>query len=75
MTLTVDLHIGRALRNRRRIVGLSQDSLAAELGVTHQTVNKYETGAIRMSAVQVFRASKVLTMPVSQFFPLDEVVG
>ena len=38
----IDEHVGKRLRLRRSILGLSQEELAKTLGITFQQVQKYE---------------------------------
>ncbi|HTM82206.1 helix-turn-helix transcriptional regulator [Asticcacaulis sp.] len=64
----VDVHVGMAIRRRRRSIGMSQGTLAEEMGVTPQQVQKYETAASRISASKVFQAGRALKVPVSYFF-------
>ena len=45
----VDLHVGARIRMRRKILGVSQERLADDLGLTFQQVQKYERGANRVS--------------------------
>lgn len=64
----IDEHLGRAVRFRRKMLGLTQEQLAESLGVRFQQVQKYECAANRMSAARLFQVAKVLEMPVSEFF-------
>lgn len=64
----VNRAIGRRLRRRRRQLSMTQASLAAGLGVSFQQVQKYETGCNRMSAAQLYRASRVLETSLTYFF-------
>ena len=64
----VDVHIGQRLRTRRKAVGLSQEQLAARVGVTFQQLQKYEKGTNRISASRLFGLAQVLSTPVSHFF-------
>lgn len=64
----VDVHVGALIRARRKEIKLSQQALAAALGLTFQQVQKYESGHNRISASKLYAASKVLNMPVSAFF-------
>src|SRR5690606_10979713 len=64
----IDIHVGKRLRLRRSILGLSQEKLAEELGITFQQVQKYEKGINRVSASRLYEVGKVLTVPVSFFF-------
>ena len=69
----VDVHVGNRLRARRVLVGMSQESLAANIGLTFQQVQKYERGANRIGASRLFELAKVLQVPVSYFF--EDVPG
>lgn len=64
----VDEHVGNKLRQRRTLVGMTQEDLANAVGITFQQVQKYENGANRVSAGRLFEFSKILTVPVSFFF-------
>lgn len=69
----VDIHVGQAIRRRRRILGLSQDDLAAALGVTPQQIQKYEKALSRISASKLFMVARALKVPVAYFFAdIDE---
>ncbi len=64
----VNLAIGRRLRRRRRLLGLTQTDLATSLGLQFQQVQKYECSASRISAARLFMLAKVLKAPVNYFF-------
>lgn len=64
----VDVHVGKRLRLRRTILGLSQEAIGSAIGVTFQQVQKYERGVNRMGSSRLYEFSKVLTVPVSYFF-------
>ena len=64
----INRRIGRRLRQRRRLLGMTQSDVAAQCGVGFQQVQKYEAGQTGLSAVQLVRLSKVLSVPVSYFF-------
>lgn len=64
----VDIHVGSRVRLRRTLLGLSQEKLAAAIGLTFQQVQKYERGANRIGASRLFELSRVLDVPVSFFF-------
>ena len=46
----VDMHVGKRIRLRRTLLGMSQEQLGGELNITFQQVQKYERGANRLSA-------------------------
>lgn len=64
----VDQHVGQRLRLRRTMLGVSQESLAASIGLTFQQVQKYERGSNRISASKLFSIAKALNTPISFFF-------
>jgi transcriptional regulator with XRE-family HTH domain len=73
-TRRVDQHVGERIRARRTELGLTQEQLAEALNVSYQQVQKYETGANRISAGRIFELARKLRVDVSYFFdglPLD----
>jgi transcriptional regulator with XRE-family HTH domain len=64
----VDQHVGRRLRMRRLMLAMSQEKLAAALGLTFQQVQKYERGANRMGASRLQQMSHILQVPIEFFF-------
>lgn len=63
-----DRHVGARMRERRIMVGLSQQELAELIGVTYQQAHKYETGINRISAGRLYMLAKALAVDVSHFF-------
>lgn len=68
MVSDIDIHVGKRLRRRRRLLGLTQDNLASQVGVRFQQIQKYECGANRISAARLFELSEVLNVPVQYFY-------
>src|ERR1700749_1437008 len=68
LTDLIDIHLGRRLRRRRRILGLTQQQLAGACGVRFQQIQKYECAANRMSAARLWQLAEVLEVPVSYFY-------
>lgn len=64
----VDEHVGKRVRLRRQLLGMSQEKLGGALGLTFQQVQKYERGANRIGASRLFEMSRVLDVPVAFFF-------
>ena len=64
----IDMHVGKRLRLRHTLRGISQEQLGAELSVTSQQVQKWERGANQISASQLLDISQILEVPVSCFF-------
>jgi transcriptional regulator with XRE-family HTH domain len=63
-----DHHVGARIRERRVMLGLSQQQLAQMIGVTYQQAHKYERGLNRISAGRLYEIAQVLSVPVSWFF-------
>ena len=64
----VDVHVGRRLRSRRTMLGMSQENLGDAVGVTFQQIQKYEKGLNRIGSSRLFEFSRVLNVSVSYFF-------
>src|SRR5438105_14079789 len=67
-TQDVDRHVGARVRERRIMLGLTQQQLADLIGVTYQQAHKYERGINRVSAGRLFEIARVLSVPVSYVF-------
>jgi transcriptional regulator with XRE-family HTH domain len=67
-TQDIDRHVGSRIRERRIMLGLTQQQLADLIGVTYQQAHKYERGINRVSAGRLFEVAQVLSVPVSHFF-------
>lgn len=63
-----DRYVGRRIRERRVMLGLSQQQLSDMIGVTYQQAHKYERGINRISAGRLFEISQVLRVPVGYFY-------
>jgi transcriptional regulator with XRE-family HTH domain len=63
-----DRYVGNRIRERRVMLGLSQQQLAQMIGVTYQQAHKYERGLNRISAGRLYEIAQVLSVPVSWFF-------
>ena len=68
MATSIDLHVGRRLRRRRRLMGMTQQQLANMVGIRFQQVQKYECGANRITASRLFELSSALSVPVQYFY-------
>ncbi|MDQ2804419.1 MAG: helix-turn-helix domain-containing protein [Pseudomonadota bacterium] len=64
----IDVHVGSRIRLRRTLLGLSQERLGDQLGLTFQQIQKYERGVNRVGASRLFDLSRVLDVPISFFF-------
>ncbi|MBI3676386.1 MAG: helix-turn-helix transcriptional regulator [Proteobacteria bacterium] len=67
-TTGVDSQIGMRLRVRRMLVGMSQEKLGEQLGLTFQQVQKYEKGTNRISASRLFQTAHILGVRIEYFF-------
>lgn len=64
----IDVHVGQRVRQRRTLLGYSQERLADALNLTFQQVQKYERGANRVGAGRLYELSHALDVPVNYFF-------
>ena len=64
----VDVHVGSAIRKLRRDAGMTQQQLADMVGIKFQQIQKYETGANRVSASRLWDIADALDVKVSFFF-------
>jgi transcriptional regulator with XRE-family HTH domain len=71
----IDVRVGARIRERRAVLGLTQDQLATAIGVTFQQVQKYERAANRISASRLYYMSKVLGVDVPYFYEEYEESG
>ena len=64
----VDIHVGKRVRLRRTLLGMSQEKLGKAINLTFQQVQKYERGTNRIGSSRLYQLSQVLDIPVSYFF-------
>ena len=64
----MDRHVGMRVRLRRNMLGMSQERLGEQLGLTFQQVQKYEHGSNRVSASRLSQLSEALGVPISFFY-------
>jgi transcriptional regulator with XRE-family HTH domain len=64
----VDVHVGQRVRQRRWMVGMTQQQLGNKVGIKFQQIQKYETGTNRISASRLWDIAAALDVPVSFFF-------
>ena len=64
----IDIHVGSRIRLRRNMLGVSQERLGEQLGITFQQIQKYEKGTNRVGASRLQAISSILNVPVSFFF-------
>ena len=68
MAKRVDVHVGQRIRQRRWMLGVTQQQLADRVGIKFQQIQKYETGANRVSSSRLWDIGEALEVPVSFFF-------
>jgi transcriptional regulator with XRE-family HTH domain len=64
----VDVHVGKRVRHRRWMLGVTQQQLAERVGIKFQQIQKYETGMNRISASRLWDIAEALDVPISFFF-------
>ena len=64
----IDVYVGSRVRLRRLMIGMSQEKLGKEVGLTFQQIQKYEKGVNRIGASRLFQLSQVLDVPIQFFF-------
>ena len=64
----IDIHVGSRVRVRRMMLGMSQEKLGEQLGITFQQIQKYEKGANRIGASRLQHIARIFNVPVSFFF-------
>lgn len=64
----IDIHVGKRLRQRRTILGMSQEAIGDAIGVTFQQIQKYERGVNRIGSSRLYEFSRILSVPVAYFF-------
>ncbi len=64
----VDVFVGNKLREKRIMLGLSQDAVGKMLGISFQQIQKYERGANRIASSRLYEFSKAFNAPVAHFF-------
>lgn len=64
----VDVYVGKRLRMRRKLLGLSQDDLGKQVGITFQQIQKYERGVNRMGASRLWEFAQALQISEAYFF-------
>ena len=68
MAHPIDVHVGRRLRQRRRLLGLTQEKLAQAVDIRFQQIQKYESGSNRISASRLWSLAKALDVSITYFF-------
>lgn len=69
----IDTYVGMRMRRRRQLLGMSQERLAEQIGVTFQQVQKYEKGINRIGASRLQKIAEVLRTSPAFFFEQDDL--
>lgn len=64
----VDAHVGKRIRHRRWMIGMTQQQLADKVGIKFQQIQKYETGMNRVSASRLWDIADTLGVNIAFFF-------
>ena len=64
----VDIYVGQRIRQRRSLLGMTMQQLGDRVGITFQQIQKYETGADRVSASRIWDIAAAMEVPVLFFF-------
>ena len=64
----IDIHVGSRIRLRRNMLGMSQEKLGENLGITFQQIQKYVKGTNRVGASRLQAIASILGVPVAFFF-------
>jgi transcriptional regulator with XRE-family HTH domain len=64
----IDVHIGRRVRRRRNLMGLTLQDLGDACGVGFQQIQKYECAGVRLTAGRLWQLADRLQVPVSYFY-------
>lgn len=75
----IDRHVGARLRTARLFRNMSQQTLATQVDMTFQQLQKYEQGTNRIAASLLYDFSQILRVPLSYFYdglpPLPKKIG
>jgi transcriptional regulator with XRE-family HTH domain len=69
---SMDNHVGKRLKTRRILLGLSQQDLGEAVNVSVQQIQKYEKATNRIASGKLYSFSKLLKIPITYFFDTDE---
>ena len=68
----IDMHVGKRVRLRRTLLGMSQEQLGTELNITFQQVQNYERATNRISASRLWDIGQILDVPSVIFFDMSQ---
>jgi len=64
----MDRHVGARMRERRLMLGLTQQQMAELIGVTYQQAHKYEKGINRIAGGRLYAIAQALSVEVGYFY-------
>jgi len=64
----IDVHVGKRVRHRRWMLGMTQQQLGDRVGIKFQQIQKYETGMNRISASRLWDIAQAMDASISFFF-------
>lgn len=64
----IDVYVGKRIRLRRTLLGVTQETIAKALGITFQQVQKYERGVNRLGASRLYETARALSVEVAYFY-------
>jgi len=64
----MDRHVGARMRERRIMLGLTQQQMAELIGVTYQQAHKYEKGINRIAGGRLYAIAQALGVEVGYFY-------
>ncbi|UTW54447.1 helix-turn-helix domain-containing protein [Kordiimonas sp. SCSIO 12610] len=64
----IDQHVGKKLREHRRMLDMSQQDVSDLLSISYQQIQKYESGVNRISAGRLYTLAQIMQIPVSKFY-------
>lgn len=67
----INRHVGANIRAIRLLCGMTQQQLAATIGVTFQQIQKYESGETRITAALLYHLSQIFGTNLERFFVLQ----
>ncbi|PIP97938.1 MAG: transcriptional regulator [Rhodobacterales bacterium CG18_big_fil_WC_8_21_14_2_50_71_9] len=64
----IDVHVGKRVRHRRWMLGMTQQQLGERVGIKFQQIQKYETGMNRISASRLWDIAQAMDTSISFYF-------
>lgn len=66
---TINIRIGKNIRFRRKMIGMTQKALADRMGMSFQGIQKWECGHHNISAARLLMLAQALETPVTTLIP------